>query len=145
MNYNERAENMSKLTDYFKPGNNKNVRKMLTVLLRISQLSRLLLCKIRKPSQQKKMNHFTLQVTFSFLKENLEKDNILARPAGSNNLNGCIMMSSKWISFLFTSKQQVACPYGAIQMSSSSEIFKNMKSFRDDQHTWLVGSLVIQG
>ena len=51
MNYNERAENMSKLTDYFKPGNNKNVRKMLTVLLRISQLSRLLLCKIRKPSQ----------------------------------------------------------------------------------------------
>ena len=53
MNCNERADNMSerKLTDYFKPGNNKNVRKMLTVLFRMSQLSRLLLHKIRKPSQ----------------------------------------------------------------------------------------------
>ena len=36
-------------------------------------------------------------MTFAFLKENLEKDNILARPIGSNSSNGCIMMSSKGI------------------------------------------------
>ena len=64
---------------------------MLTVLFRMRQLSRLLLHKIRKPSQQKKINHFTIQMTFAFLKENLEKDNVLARPIpnGHTTLNPC--------------------------------------------------------
>ena len=53
MNCNKRADNRSKpkLTDYFKSGNNKNVRKDVDSTSRMSQSSRLLLHKIRKPSQ----------------------------------------------------------------------------------------------
>ena len=53
MNCSERADNMSKckLTDYFKSGNNKMLGKMLTVLFRMNQLSRLLLHKIKKLPQ----------------------------------------------------------------------------------------------
>ena len=53
MNCNERADNMSKrkLTDYFKPGNNKIVRKDVDSTVENEPLSRLLLLhKIRKPS-----------------------------------------------------------------------------------------------
>ena len=44
MTCNERADNMSKrkLTNYFKPGNNKNVRKNVDSTLQMSQLSRIL-------------------------------------------------------------------------------------------------------
>ena len=54
MNCNERADNMSKrkLADHFNSGNNTNVREDVdSTVDRISQLSRLLLHKIRKPSR----------------------------------------------------------------------------------------------
>ena len=91
MNCNERADNMSKrkLTDHFKLGDNKNVRKNVDSTVQNEPIIDM--------SQQKERNQFTLPMTFAFLKENLEKGNVLARPIGSDNSNGCIMMSSKWI------------------------------------------------
>ena len=72
-----------KLTHYFKPGNNKIVRKDVDSTVQNEPI-------IKTTTSQDKE-----AVTME--EESLKKDNVLARTIGSNNSNGCIMMSSKWI------------------------------------------------
>ena len=97
MTCNERADNMSKrkLTDYFKPGNNKNVRKDVDSTVQNEPIIETTTSQDKEAVTIEEDKPF--QMTFAFLKENFEKGNVLARPIGSDSSNGCIMMSSKWI------------------------------------------------
>ena len=86
-----------KLTDYFKPVNNKNVRQDVDSTVQNQPVTETTILQGKEAVTIEENKPLTLQLTFAFLKENLEKDNILARPIGCSSSNDCIMMSSKWI------------------------------------------------
>ena len=87
-----------KLTDYFKPSNYKKVTKDVDSTYQNQPIIKTTTSQDKEAvTIEEHKEHFTLQMTFHFLKENLEKENVLAPPIGSDNLSGCIMMSSKWI------------------------------------------------
>ena len=92
MNCNDRADNMNerKLTDFFKPGNNKNVRKDVDSPVQNETIIETTTSQDKEAiTIEEDKNHFTIHMTFAFLKENLEKDNFLARPIpnGHNTSN----------------------------------------------------------
>ena len=98
MNFNERADNMSKckltisnlvIIKMLEKDDDSTVQNDPIIETTISQDKEAVTIEENKP--------FPFQMTFAFLKENLEKDKVLTRPIGSDNSNGCIKMSSKWI------------------------------------------------
>ena len=99
MNWNERADNISKrkVTDYFKPGNNKSVRNNVDNTVQIEPIIEITTSQDKEAVTIEEDKPFNRSDDFCFPKRKFGENNVLARPIGSDNSNGCITMSSKWI------------------------------------------------
>ena len=102
MNCNERAENMSKrkLTtdyDYFKPGNNKNIRKDVESTVQNEPMIETPTLQNKEAVTKEKYKPFQTSDDFCFPKMKFGERQCPCQAHWLRQLNGCIMMSSKWI------------------------------------------------
>ena len=82
MNCNKRANNMSKrkLTDYFKPGNSKNVRKDVDSTVQNEPIIETTTLQDQEVVAVEEDKQFHPSDDFCFPKKKMEKDNILVTP-----------------------------------------------------------------
>ena len=93
-----------KLTDYFKPGNSKNVRKDVDSTVQNEPIIETTTLQDQEVVAIEEDKQFHPSDDFCFPKKKNEERQHPCHTLGSNNSNGCISMSSKWIWYLFTSK-----------------------------------------